>query len=825
MRNNIIALLLVLVAAFAAPARAQFCSNCVTNSAAPQNAQFNITSATIRGPLYVGSINLSSFTATSSVTASNFVGSGTYITNLNASQLLSGTVSTSVVSGNYYGITGTGLLSTGTWHGNVVGTQYGGTGSNLVAAAQGSLPYFAAGSTMAALAPGTATFLLQTNGPNANPAWTGAPQILGTNITSIPYSGITAGNIPMNWALNDASISSVSASKIIGSIPGNSANINGTLALSQLAAGTLSTSIAASSITVSGVAPGIWGGPNLLLMETIGTDGRITSVSQSSFTVQVGSITAGALPGGVTITPAQIVAGALPGTVIASSLTLTGAVAGNYGLPASVSSFTVRADGRLSYANNVLIALPPSQINSGTLPGGVLVPAASVQSGSLGGSVIASSIAVNGVSAGSYGGSGNSVLLAVSADGRITSATTYAIPGVSTGTAVYNKDNAWSAPQTFFSSVTVNGALKTGAITATGVISGDGGSITNITPAFLAAGTLNTNVIASSVSIPFLTVTSSVNASAFFGDGSHLTGVLNTGVYNVFTASQQVNAAGGFGVEYGITLGSAAFTSATPFGLVNGSTITTGGIVYFSSSSTSALPGVTISSTDGIIGVGSGITALTAANISTGFLGASVVASSIAVASIGAPQIVPASIVSTSIANGTIVNGNLASGSYGAITTLPSLSLVSSAVTHTSSVTVTGQLGVLVVSSITAKTFIGDGSLLTGVATNKFGFISATNQALGVGTFSFGYTNAAVTISSMSVIVTTSGTGGSSGSVWGCCYGGSCVNVTSTQGAAIGSSYTSNGAVAVPAGGQIVLQMTSTGEVTTPTINATCGYQ
>jgi hypothetical protein len=82
-----------------------------------------------------------------------------------------------------------------------------------------------------------------------------------------------------------------------------------------------------------------------------------------------------------------------------------------------------------------------------------------------------------------------------------------------------------------------------------------------------------------------------------------------------------------------------------------------------------------------------------------------------------------------------------------------------------------------------------------------------------------------VTISSMSVIVTTPGTGGSSGTIWACCYGGNCVSATSSQGAAAGSSYTSNGAVSVPAGGQIVLQMTSTGEVTTPTVNATCGYQ
>src|ERR1035437_1971645 len=81
----------IAVIGLAASASAQFCPGCLQNTTAVQNATFNITSATIRGPLYAGSITLSSFTATSSVTAANFVGSGTYVTNLNASQLLLGT--------------------------------------------------------------------------------------------------------------------------------------------------------------------------------------------------------------------------------------------------------------------------------------------------------------------------------------------------------------------------------------------------------------------------------------------------------------------------------------------------------------------------------------------------------------------------------------------------------------------------------------------------------------------------------------------------------------------------------------------------------------
>src|ERR1035437_7281333 len=609
----------IAVIGLAASASAQFCPGCLQNTTAVQNATFNITSATIRGPLYAGSITLSSFTATSSVTAANFVGSGTYITNLNASQLLLGTIPPARVAGSYTGVTGLGTITAGVWNASVLTSVYGGTGANLGTANTGAIPYFSSLGTMSALAPTTTGFLLQTNGSGA-PSYTGAPSVLGTNVTAIPLANIIPGNIPMSWALNDASISSVSASKVIGSIPGNAANINGTLALSQLAAGTLSTSIAASSITPTGVVAGIWGGPAKLLQLTIGGDGRITSALASTYTVVASSIGAGTLPSNVLVPAANIVAGSLGSSVIASSVSLTGVLPGTYGYAAQVSSFTVGVDGRLSLAGNIPIALPLSQLNAGTLASNVLVPAASVQNGMLGSGVIASSIALNGVVAGNYGGSGSLMAVTVGGNGLITSATTYVIPSLSTSAAFVNITNTWASTQTFKQNIGVAG---------------------------------------------------SVTATTFAGDGSN-------------------------------------------------------------------------------------VTALTAANISSGHLGSSVVASSVAVASVGAPQIVPASIVSTSIANGTIVNGNLASGSYGAVTTLPSLSLVSSVVTHTSSVTVTGPLGILATSSVTAGAFFGDGSHLTRMATNKFGFLSATTQALGAGTFSFGYTNAAVTISSMSVIVTRS---------------------------------------------------------------------
>jgi hypothetical protein len=46
-----------------------------------------------------------------------------------ASQITSGTISSSLITGNYSGITGVGTITTGTWNGTTIGVAYGGTGA------------------------------------------------------------------------------------------------------------------------------------------------------------------------------------------------------------------------------------------------------------------------------------------------------------------------------------------------------------------------------------------------------------------------------------------------------------------------------------------------------------------------------------------------------------------------------------------------------------------------------------------------------------------------------------------------------------------------
>ena len=379
MKKSLIAA--VLAMCFASQAKAQYCPSCVQSSAIPQNAQFNISSATIRGQLKVGSLfMISSFTATSSATASTFIGSGTYLTGLNGSNVVYGTISTTVVSGNYYGVTGTGVLSTGTWQGNLVSSQYGGTGSNLVTANPGSLVYFANVGTMSALSPGTQGYFLQSNGSNP-PSWIPPSQLSTAILSNIPFSAIAIGSVPVSWLVSDASLSTVSASKVSGNISGEAANIYNTLSITQLSTGTLINTIVASSITNTTVIPGLYGYTGAQLGINVTADGRIVSASTSPVLVGASSVTAGALNSNVTMGAAQITSGILGNTVQASSVAAgaisnvqmaTGAYAAIYAAPSLLyigGPLTVGSSVTINSSNGLGLGVPGSSVTAGAFFG------------------------------------------------------------------------------------------------------------------------------------------------------------------------------------------------------------------------------------------------------------------------------------------------------------------------------------------------------------------------------------------------------------------------------------------------------------------------
>jgi hypothetical protein len=491
-----------LMAAVAAPAAAQFCSNCIINSAAPQSAQFNVTSGTVRGVLTVGTLNTSALTVSGTMAAALFSGSGASLTALSASNLASGTVPTARVAGAYTGITQVGTLAAGTWQGTVIAPAYGGTGANLsISGTAGGLPWFTGSGVQGVVTSPAGPRVLATAGSGAKPVWVSSPALTGENFSAIPLTALVNGTLQSGIQVTNDSLVSIDAAKVSGNIAGGADFLTTPLPISDLAAGTLPTTNAASSVTVTGTHIGTFGGPTTLAQFRVGGDGRLYDAKQFNLVVYSTQVVPGPLPAGVTIAADQISSGTLGPLVIASSVAATAVTAGSYGAAARTLTLTVGVDGRLSAVAQPLIALPLSQLNNGTLPSGVKLPAASVNAGILGPTVIASSIAANGVPAGVYGSPTVSAQITVGPDGRLTNVTQFSIPGASTSTAFVDRFNAWIFPQTSASSWTfVNASgIKVNAAVTAGSFIGQGTGITSLTPSAMVTGILPADVIASSV--------------------------------------------------------------------------------------------------------------------------------------------------------------------------------------------------------------------------------------------------------------------------------------------------------------------------------------
>lgn len=502
MRKFLTTGLIAALIGLASPARAQFCPGCIQNSGSPQDAQINIGTATIRGTV-VASTGTFTWASIAHLTVTTLSGNGAAVTSLNASNLASGVVAAARIVGSYTGITGVGTLTAGLWNGTVIGTQYGGTGQNWVTKAVGHIPFFSTTGTMSTLAPDTAGKLLQTNGASA-PSWTGAPSVLGTNVTGIPLANLQTGALPTAITVADASLSVVSAAKVSGNIAGGAAFLTVPLPIGNLAAGQLPTSNPASSVTASGVTPGTYGGPIQMAQVHVNSDGRIDSAAQYIMSVPPTLISSGSLPSSVTIAAEQISTGTLHNYVIASSVAANGVTPGSYGDATRTVTEVIGVDGRVTSASQQLIAIAPSQINAGALPSNVTVPATSISAGALSNSVVASSLTNSGVTPGTYGGLTQIPALTVGLDGRVTSATQHLFPQLSTNTVANNIDNAWNHSQTSLagSSWTFHGAIDdTGFAITASTFAGSGAGLTFISPFVIGPGALPSNVIASSVGV------------------------------------------------------------------------------------------------------------------------------------------------------------------------------------------------------------------------------------------------------------------------------------------------------------------------------------
>lgn len=691
----------------AAPAAAQFCPSCIQNSASAQNAQFNVTSATIRGSLTVGQITISTISA-STVTAGVFIGSGTFLTNLNASQLLLGIVPGAVMAGPYSGITGVGTIATGLWRGSPVAIQYGGTGQNLSGAGAGSIPYFNGTTAMAAL-PSPATYgILASTGTGGTPVWVSSPALTGQHFSAIPLTALTPGALPMNIAVNDASISTVSAAKVVGNIAGGASFLTIALPVSNLAGGTLPTSNAASSVTaIVGLQPGTFGGPTTLAQFKVGYDGRISTAAQFN----------------------------LPATGVSTGVVTNATLTGNGQSFAPLAVVFVPTSGvNLSTVTTALAAKAASGANADitSLSALTTISHAVTQSGALTNTSASGVTATSSITASAFFGDG-SHLTGVQATG-VPSTFVSSITFLA-GALVNNSALTLSGSQGFItggSSVIAGGFFgdgshlggipSTGAIVAT-YLPFFGGTMTGLL-------SMSNAPIQASGSNGYITSVSSVNASAFFGDGSHLSGLINSIPNTVFSSFTVVNNGG--------ILSSSSMTAKAFFG--DGSHLT--GITATS------IPN-TISSSFTVVGSGGLLLKNGGATVNTGNL-QFLTGSDQIQWNAGAQNIT------------TDLSGNLQFNVTGATTVVTGPSglnvlfgIRAASVTATeyygdgsnltgvvatpgntviSSFTVKGAGGLLVVgSSVTASAFFGDGSHLNGVIATPGNTVQSSFTITGAG--------------------------------------------------------------------------------------------
>jgi hypothetical protein len=138
------------------------------------------------------------------VNATNLSGGGTSITSINASNLSAGTVPAARVSGSYTGITGVGTVTAGTWQGNAIGVAYGGTGATSLTADNVILGNGT--NTVKVVAPGTANNVLTSNGTS----W--VSQAVSTGVTITNDTSTNATYYPVFTTATSGTISTANVS-------------------------------------------------------------------------------------------------------------------------------------------------------------------------------------------------------------------------------------------------------------------------------------------------------------------------------------------------------------------------------------------------------------------------------------------------------------------------------------------------------------------------------------------------------------------------------------------------------------------------------------
>lgn len=197
-----------------------------TSNATKGNLSFNGTTTYIDGG---GNLKVGGYATASASLALGNTNAAAGPGNLNMTGVLT-------VGGAINGLNiSSGTITNATWNGNLITSQYGGTGANNSAAAQYAVPYYSATGVLGgAVAPSTAGYVLSTNSTGSAPTWI-PMTATGTNYWQLANHVLA----PSNALDNDLAVggnSTASAKFLVNAATGNlttlgTASVSGNLTL------------------------------------------------------------------------------------------------------------------------------------------------------------------------------------------------------------------------------------------------------------------------------------------------------------------------------------------------------------------------------------------------------------------------------------------------------------------------------------------------------------------------------------------------------------------------------------------------------------------
>lgn len=493
--------------------------------------------------------------------------------------------------------------------------------------------------------------------------------------TAVPVLAVDA-----KGRITSASTATIDTTFTVGADVGDDDVVGGGETLTLSGGTGLTSTVSANEVTFAlddtAVSAGTYGSASAVPVITVDAQGRITGVStqtsSSSFTLAADSGTSNAITGGETLTfTGDTGISTVVGTnSITIDLDDTAVTAGSYGSATAVPTFTVDAQGRLTAAGTASIAASMNiQGDTGTDSIALLSETLDIAGGtgiataaSDGTSTITVTLSDTAVTSGSYGSTTAIPVLAIDAQGRVTSASTvdvaagFTLSDGSTTSAIDNGDTLTVTGGTGvtstvsgdavtlaigqsvatdadvqFNDVQVDGTLTSDDITSTNISVAGNATITGNLTVQGTTTTVNSNTVAIGDNILVLNSdeagTPSQNAGLevergtatnvlvrwnettdrwqFTNDGSTYYNIPLSSEYDLYTSFSVTDGS----TSTAITSGASATFAASGNGISVGES--SGTITYTMADATDSVKGVAAFSSDDFT-VTSGVVALTA---------------------------------------------------------------------------------------------------------------------------------------------------------------------------------------------------------------------